>query len=109
MWYLICFFTPFQVASKYEESFELVAMRDMLYGKEGFALHQSSALLACLHDQNKSGFFEGPAFIQLMRAICKVFKKLWLAGKKPALQKSHFCFDRVNRPYVIAKLVLSII
>jgi len=25
------------------------------------------------------------------------FKKLWLAGKKQALQKSHFCFDHVNR------------
>jgi len=27
----------------------------------------------------------------------EVFKKLRLAGKKPALQKSHFCFDHVNR------------
>jgi len=26
-----------------------------------------STLLACLHDQNKSGFFEGPAFIQPIR------------------------------------------
>jgi len=25
--------------------------------------------LACLHDQNKSGFFGGPAFIQSIRAI----------------------------------------
>jgi len=32
-------------------------------------------LLACLHDQNKSGHFGGPAFIQLIRAIEKVFKK----------------------------------
>jgi len=31
--------------------------------------------LACLHDQNKNGFFRGPAFIQPIRAICKVFKK----------------------------------
>jgi len=50
-----------------------------------------------LHDQNKSGFFGGPVFIQPIRAIWKVFWKLWLAGKKPALQKSHFCFDHVNR------------
>jgi len=28
-----------------------------------------SILLACLHDQNKSGFFGGPAFIQPIRAI----------------------------------------
>jgi len=27
------------------------------------------ALLVCLHDQNKSGFFGGPAFIQPIRAI----------------------------------------
>jgi len=37
----------------------------------------------------KSGIFEGPAFIQPIRAIWKVFKKLWLkkAGppKKPLL------------------------
>jgi len=25
--------------------------------------------IACLHDQNKSGFFEGPAFIQPIRSI----------------------------------------
>jgi len=42
-------------------------------------------------------FFGGPAFIQPIRAIKKVFKKPWLAGKKPALQKSHFCFDHVKR------------
>jgi len=53
--------------------------------------------LACLHDQNKSGFFGGLAFIQSIRAIWKVFKKLWFGWKKPALQKSHFCFDHVNR------------
>jgi len=32
--------------------------------------------LACLHDHNISGFFGGPAFIQPIRAICIVFKKL---------------------------------
>jgi len=50
--------------------------------------------LGCLHDQNKSGFFGGPAFIQRIRTIKKVFKKLWLVGKKPALQKAT-CFDLV--------------
>jgi len=54
-------------------------------------------LLACLRDQNKSGFFGGQAFIRPIRAIWKVIKKLWLARKKPTLQKSHFWFDRVNR------------
>jgi len=28
--------------------------------------------IACLHDQNKSGYFGGPAFIQPIRAILKV-------------------------------------
>jgi len=27
----------------------------------------------------------------------KSFQKAWLAGKKPALQKSHFCFDHVKQ------------
>jgi len=44
--------------------------------------------LACLHDQNKNDFFKGPAFIQPIRATWKVFKKLLLGGKKPALQKA---------------------
>jgi len=56
---------------------------------------KKSVLVACLHDQNKSGFFGGPAFIQPFRAIWNVFKKPWLAGKKLDLQKSHFCFDHV--------------
>jgi len=54
--------------------------------------------LACLHDQNKSGFFGGPAFILPIRTIWKVFKKQTLIGwKKPVVQKCHFCFDHVNR------------
>jgi len=32
--------------------------------------------IACLHDQNRSGFFGGPAFIQPNRTICKIFKNL---------------------------------
>jgi len=27
------------------------------------------AYVACVHDQNKSGFFGGPAFIQPIRAV----------------------------------------
>jgi len=30
----------------------------------------------------------------------KLFRLLWLAGNKPALEKSHFCFDYVNRLYL---------
>jgi len=37
-------------------------------------------LLACLRDQNRSGFFEGPAFFQPIRAFWKLLKLLWLAG-----------------------------
>jgi len=36
----------------------------------------NTILLVCLHDQNKSGFFGRSAFIQPIRAIEKVFKKL---------------------------------
>jgi len=32
--------------------------------------------IACFHDQNKSGFFEGPAFNQPIGAIYKIFKNL---------------------------------
>jgi len=35
----------------------------------------SVSYIAYLHDQNKSGFFGGPTFIQPIRAILKVFKK----------------------------------
>jgi len=45
--------------------------------------------LACLHDQNKSGFFGGRAFFQPICAFRKRFRKLWLTGKKPAPQKGH--------------------
>jgi len=45
--------------------------------------------------KTKMAFFGGPAYMQPIRAIWKVFKGLWLAGKKPALQKSHLCFDHV--------------
>jgi len=31
--------------------------------------------IACLHDQNKSGFCGGPAFIQPFRTVQKVFKE----------------------------------
>jgi len=51
-----------------------------------------NSLLVFLHDQNKSGFFGGPVFFQPIRAIWKVFKKPWLAGKKPALQKMPLLF-----------------
>jgi len=56
-------------------------------------------LLACLHDQNKSRFFGGPAFIQVNQSKLKSFLKALIAGKKPALQKSRFCFNHVNRLY----------
>jgi len=61
------------------------------------SLRNGDSKIACLHDQNKSGFYGGSAFIQPIRAMRKVFIKPWLARKKPALQKSHFCFDNVNR------------
>jgi len=35
-----------------------------------------SLFTACLHDQNKSGFFGGPAFFQPIRAFRKFLKLL---------------------------------
>jgi len=43
----------------------------------------------------KAGFF--PA----NQSFWKLFKLSWLAGKQPALQKRHHCFDRVNRLNVL--------
>jgi len=47
--------------------------------------------------KTKVDFFGGPDFFQPIRAFWKLFKLLWLAELKPTLQKSHFCFDHVNR------------
>jgi len=42
-------------------------------------------LLTCLHDQNKSGFFGGPAFIKPIRAIWKFSKSSdWLKKSRPS-------------------------
>jgi len=39
-----------------------------------FYLSQNKVtLIACLHDRNKSGFLERPAFIQPIRTIWKAF------------------------------------
>jgi len=40
--------------------------------------------------KTKVAFLEG-CLLSSQSAIWKVFGKLWLAGKKPALQKSRFC------------------
>jgi len=56
-----------------------------------FAILRSQ--LACLHDQNKGGFFGGPAFIQPIRAI----EKVQYSKSSDWLEKSHFWFDHVNR------------
>jgi len=47
--------------------------------------------------------FWRPDFNPANQSNLKVFKNLWLAGKKPALQKSHFCFDHVNRLIVTCR------
>jgi len=43
--------------------------------------------------KTKVAFMKG----RLLTSQSEQFKKLWLAGKKGALQKSHFSFDHVNR------------
>jgi len=62
-----------------------------------------SFYIACLHNQNKSGFFGEPTFIQPISTIWKVFKKPWLARKKPLLFwscKQAVCKSRPNIPYL---------
>jgi len=53
--------------------------------------------LACLHDQNKNGFF-GCRLLSSQSEQSEKFSKSpdWLE-KKPPLKKSHFCFHHVNR------------
>jgi len=41
--------------------------------------HGNGVIVACLHDQNKSGFFRGPAFFQPITALWILFKLFWLA------------------------------
>jgi len=47
------------------------------------------ALLACLHDQNKSGFFGGPVFIQ---PIIKRIQKALIGWKKAGPLKKPLLF-----------------
>jgi len=47
--------------------------------------------------KTKVAFLEGPLLSGQSEQSEKLSKKLWLAGKRPALQISHFCFDHVNR------------
>jgi len=42
----------------------------------------------------KMAFMEGRLFCSQSEQF-EIFKKPWLAGKKPAFRKSHFCFDHV--------------
>jgi len=46
-------------------SIEQLQIKD--FSEKLFAFY--STLIACLHDQNKSGVFGGPAFIRLIKAI----------------------------------------
>jgi len=47
-------------------------------------------LIACLHDQNKSGFFGEPTFFH-------TFSFALIGWKKAGPQKRHFFFDHINR------------
>jgi len=46
----------------------------------------AKSFIACLHDQAKSGFFEGPAFIQLITEQFKKYSKSydWLEKCRPS-------------------------
>jgi len=62
------------------------------------------SLEACLHDQSKSGFFEGLAFLKgwLFSSQSGLFENYsdccdWLDKSQPSKKATHFCFDHVNR------------
>jgi len=65
---------------------------------------QTNPLLVCLHNQNKSGFFGGPAFFQPIRHF-ESFSNYsdWLDKSRPS-KKIHFYFDHVNRLYMCSVL-----
>jgi len=52
--------------------------------------------------KRKVTFLEGRLLTSQTKQFKKVFKKVWLAGKKPALQKSHFCFN-LETGYIFPK------
>jgi len=52
--------------------------------------------IACLQDQNKSGFLEGWLLFSQSEQSEK-FSKSPIGWKKAGPPKSHFCFDHVNR------------
>jgi len=58
---------------------------------------KNNTLLACLHDQNKSGFFGWPAFFPANQGFLKNFQIALIGWIKSGPPKSHFWFDHVNR------------
>jgi len=46
--------------------------------------------------KTKVAFLEGRPYPTQQKNL-KSFQKVLIGWKKPALQKSHFCFDHVNR------------
>jgi len=64
---------------------------------------EEKVLLVSWHDQNNSGFFGVPLLSSQLQQFEKFSKSPALMEKKPALQKSHFCFDHVNRLFVSEK------
>jgi len=60
----------------------------------------SEGWLLSIQSEQSEKFSKSPDWLKKsrpskIRTIWKVFKKPWLAEKKPALQKSHFCLDHV--------------
>jgi len=50
-------------------------------------------LLACLHDQNKSGFFwRAPGFFSVNQGFLKTFQIVLIGWIKAGPPKSHFCY-----------------
>jgi len=69
-------------------------------------LNFKKLLLACLHDQNKSGFCGGLAFYSANQSNLKGIQRTLIGWEKAGPLKSHFYFDHVNRLYVTSKMIL---
>jgi len=58
--------------------------------------------VACLHDQNKSGFFWKASFYPANQSNLKSFQNPCLVGKSQPSKKRCFCFDHVNRSFSLS-------
>jgi len=66
------------------------------------------SFLACLHDQNKSGFFWRAGFYPANQSNLKSIQTSLIGWKKAGPPKKHFCFDHVNRLLMLLTLLCDL-